>query len=271
MALWTPIDGRVLTVDEVRADIAGKVFNDWKPSGGTLHNTATPSLGRAEQFSIQHWSDMWVGFFKQKGWSGGPHYFCFPRNKVLCFTPITHRGVHSPSWNGTKFGVEMVADFDREDDDAGLGLEVKQAAVAVFAALYAKLGLDPEGIKMHYEDPATTHACPGRDLKKDEFIHDVMGFMGSGGEHPGGTTPPPTTVHPAEPQHGTVTVAVNDTLAMRDQSSQGGRLVGILLNGTKVDIIGDAMNGKTRWLHVRMPETAGDGSEGWVAARYIRT
>lgn len=258
---WTKIDGRILTVDQVRTDIASKSFGDWRPSGGVLHNTASPSLGRSQDFSIEHWRGMWEGFFSAK-WSAGPHYFCFPGQKVLCFTPITHRGVHSPSWNGTRFGVEMVADFDTEDADSGLGLQVEQAAVAVFAALYAKLGLDPENIKMHYEDPATDHACPGKDIHKARFIQQVTEFMGSGGEHSGGTAPPP----PPPPKIGTVIVAANDTLNMRDQSSVAGNIVAKLKPGVKVSVLGEAMNGTTKWLRV---QPSGAGSGGWVAARYV--
>lgn len=258
---WTKIDGRILTIDEVRTEIAGTTWRDWRPSGGVLHNTASPSLGRSQAFSIEHWRDMWEGFYRDtQHWSAGPHYFCFPGKKVLCFTPITSRGVHSPSWNGTKFGVEMVADFDKEDDDAGLGLEVKMAAVAVFAALYAKLGLDPAGIKLHKEDPRTTHACPGRDIDKAEFIQLVQEYMGDAGEHPGGTVPPPAPAMKV----GIVNVALGDTLNVRSQASASAPVVTKLVNGETVSILSEAMNGSTKWLRVEHLITS-----GWVAARYI--
>ena len=254
------IDGRILTINQVREDIAKKVFKDWRPSGGVLHNTASPSLGRSEAYSIEHWRDMWEDYYRGKGWSAGPHYFCFPRGKVLCFTPITSRGVHSPSWNGTKFGVEMVADFDREDDDKGFGLEVKSAAVVVFAALYAKLGLDPEGIKLHKEDPRTTHDCPGRDVEKREFIQLVQEFMGDAGEHPGGTIPPPKP----PVRTGIVNVANNDSLNVRNQSSAAGAVVARLPKGSHVTVLSEAMNGTTKWLRVTYGKDF-----GWVAARFV--
>lgn len=263
---WKPIDGRILTIEAVTAHIATVPFTDWRPSGGVLHNTAAPDLKLGLKYSIEHWRDMWVGYYKSLGWSAGPHFFCFP-DKVLLFTPVNVRGVHSPSWNGTKFGVEMVADFDHDDDDAGLGLKIKMNAVAVFAALYARLGLDPAGIKLHKEDTRTTHDCPGRDIDKAEFIQLVQEYMGEGGEHPpvakvlAGPQPPV-----ADKRSTIAGVPDGDHLNVRELSSASSRVVGTLTNGARVAVIGDAMNGKTKWLRIIVVDS---GRQGFVNARYV--
>jgi hypothetical protein len=41
------------------------------------------------------------------------------------------------------------------------------------ASLSAVLGLDPQTIRLHREDPLTTHACPGAAVKKLEIIQAV--------------------------------------------------------------------------------------------------
>jgi hypothetical protein len=51
------------------------------------------------------------------------------------------------------------------------------------ATLSAILGLDPTTMKLHREDPATTHACPGSKVKKLEVIQEVLELMAT--RHPG--------------------------------------------------------------------------------------
>lgn len=261
---WKPIDGRIMSIPDMENAIATVKFKDWKPSGGALHNTAVPSLKRSKDYSIEHWRSMWEGYYKGLGWSGGPHFFCFP-DTVLFFTPITLPGVHSPSWNGTKFGVEMVADFDKEESNSGDGLKIKRAAVAIFAALYGRLGLDPQGIKLHKEDPRTTHACPGKNIRKDEFIELVQERMGEGGEHPGATTSIdgelPVTPHV---QTGIVRVALGDFLNMRESADAKSRAVAQLASDVIVEIKGESMNGTTKWLFVES-----NNQDGWVNSKYV--
>lgn len=256
---WNEIDGRIVTLPELKGIIAPMPKPLWF-SGGVLHNTAIPNLKRIQQFSIEHWRDMWRDFFRSKGWSGGPHFFVFPDRRILLFTKLTNTGVHSPSWNGSKFGLEMCADFAIDDDDAGLGLAIKETAAAVFGEIYKHFGLDPEGIKMHYEDKKTDHACPGRDIEKDQFIDMVQEYMGEAGEHPGTVIPPP----PAKVRTGTV--ISSDNLNLRSRSSMGGDIVGSIPPRIVIEVLGEANNSGTKWLHVKTPA----GHSGWVAGRFVK-
>ena len=79
----------------------------------------------------------------------------------------------------------MLGDYDKDEFDSGRGLKVQQNAVAAFATLSAVLGLDPDTIRRHKEDPATTHACPGKKVIKNKFIQAVKDLMAErhGGEH----------------------------------------------------------------------------------------
>lgn len=257
---WKPIDGRILSIPEAEIAIAETRFANWRPSGGALHNTAVPSLKRSKDYPIEHWRSMWEGYYRGQGWSAGPHFFCFP-NKILFFTPITLPGVHSPSWNGSKFGVEMVADFDKEPADSGDGLLVVQAAVAVFAALYSKIGLNPDGIKLHKEDPRTTHACPGRNIDKVEFINLVEQYMGTAGEH---ALPAPMPALVTPKRHGTVNTP-GDTLTLRREPSASSASMGVLPHGTEVVINSEAVNVTTKWLNVTTPASY----TGWVNGKFV--
>jgi len=82
-------------------------------------------------------------------------------------------GTHSPSWNKLALGIEMLGDFDAESFTDGRGLAVRSNAVKAMASLSAVPGLDPQTIRLHREDPLTTHACPGSAVRKLEIIQAV--------------------------------------------------------------------------------------------------
>lgn len=266
--MWVPIDGRIITVSQLKPIIQAMQFPGngamgFRPSGGTLHNTAVPDMGRARQFSHEHWRDGWLNYYKnERRWPSGPHAFVFEDGKILLFTPFNQKGTHSPSWNGTKFGVEMVADFAKDDDDAGPGKIVKLTAAAVFAILYERLGLDPAGIVLHKEDRRTDHDCPGRDINKAEFIELVEEYMGHAGDHP--NVPDPT--NPPTPPAPRAAFVNTPDLNLRAGSSASARILAKLPKGERIEILDSAMNGKTKWLQVKVPRLK---SAGWVSAQYV--
>jgi hypothetical protein len=51
------------------------------------------------------------------------------------------------------------------------------------ATLCAVLGIDPQTMRLHKEDPKTTHACPGRNVSKADIIQEVQETMVN--RHPG--------------------------------------------------------------------------------------
>lgn len=265
-----------------RAYVDTLVWNRWRPSMIVLHNTAAPSLAQWHETAAK---DQAAGrvpgasriasleqyFRNDQGWSGAPHLFVAD-DRIWVFNPLTLPGVHSPSWNGISIGIEMVADFAREDDDAGPGLKVRRNAEFCTAVLCATLGLDPQkAVKLHREDPKTTHDCPGKDFAQDEaqVIAEIADLM-DGGDHDHaavaaaiGVIPKPA---PPAPQHGIVTT--ND-LNMRTGAGITNNSIGSLQKGADIIIIGKASNGATGWLRVAVDGAAGH-REGWVAAKYVK-
>jgi hypothetical protein len=59
-------------------------------------------------------------------------------------------------------------------------------AISAIATLHGALGLDPSTLKLHREDPLTTHLCPGSKVSKADFISEVVAKLGDdfAGEHP---------------------------------------------------------------------------------------
>lgn len=149
-------------------------WTTWRPTFIALHNTAIPSLSqRPNGFTKQHIRNLETYYRDQQGWRAGPHLFIDDK-QIWVFTPLTTTGRHSPSWNLIALGIEMLGDYERESFTTGRGLKVRNNAVAAMTSLSAVLGLDPTTIRLHKEDPATTHACPGKNVRKLEVIQEVQ-------------------------------------------------------------------------------------------------
>jgi hypothetical protein len=101
---------------------------------------------------------------------------------IWVFTPLDTPGVHSPSWNAISWGVELVGDYSNEDLSAG----VQGNATRALAALYGLAGIAPDALRLHREDPQTTHKdCPGTRVLKNDVIAMVTACIADKvpGEH----------------------------------------------------------------------------------------
>lgn len=252
------------SIDEVRSYIRSLTYS-WRPSNFVIHNTASPTLyqwwhsvppaQRMENLRHYYENDM--------GWSAGPHAFIDGKSWWI-FTPFNVKGVHSPSWNGTMLGFECVGDYATESDESGMGAEVMKMAHALSGEVCEYFGWDPGNLKFHKEDPSTDHDCPGRNMVKSEFIDDVRQYMGDGGDH----GPGPIVAH-----RGVVSdLVAGDTLNIRATSSSSAPIIGQAENDDEVTVVGEAMNGSTRWLRLQFGAAAGTGVAiyGWASSQYIR-
>jgi N-acetylmuramoyl-L-alanine amidase CwlA len=185
MANWKGIVGNSYSAEEFDTYCHTLQWTAWRPSFIALHNTAAPSLAqRPDGLTRQHISNLEAYYRDKQKWKSGPHLFVDDK-QIWVFTPLTMSGTHSPSWNKIALGIEMLGDYDKEAFDSGRGQQVRKNAVAAIATLSAVLGLDPDTMKLHKEDEKTTHACPGKNVKKTEFIKAVKALMAGrhGGDH----------------------------------------------------------------------------------------
>jgi N-acetylmuramoyl-L-alanine amidase-like protein len=185
MANWKGIVGKSFSPADFDAFCHTLQWTSWRPSFIVLHNTAVPSLAqRPIGLSLQHIRDLEAFFRDTQGWSAGPHLF-IDDHQIWAFTPLTTSGVHSPSWNKVALGIEMLGDYETEDFSQGRGLQVRNNTIEALASLSAVLGLDPATMKIHREDPLTTHACPGKNVRKLEVVQQVQDLISQrhGGEH----------------------------------------------------------------------------------------
>jgi len=183
---WKGIVGKSFGVEDFDAYCHTLQWLAWRPSFIVLHNTGIPSLAqRPKGLTQQNIRDLEAFYRDEQKWKAGPHLFVDDK-QIWVFTPLTVSGTHSPSWNKLALGVEMLGDYEKESFSAGRGLKVRRNAVAALATLSAVLGLDPHTLRLHREDPLTTHACPGKNVRKLEVIQEVQDLIISrhAGEHP---------------------------------------------------------------------------------------
>ena len=170
--MWSDFSGKAFTREQYAAHVATLRWKTWKPIGITLHNTAAPTLAQWAESGPKHEARIrnLQSYYEGLGWHGGPHLF-ISRNWINEFNNPLRRGTHSPSFNATHFGIEMVGDYSRELFNSGDGALVRDTAVFVMALLCRRFKWDPEKvIKLHKEDPRTTHDCPGKFVVKPEVI-----------------------------------------------------------------------------------------------------
>lgn len=180
---WKGIIGQAFSTADFDSYCHKLQWTAWRPSFLVVHNTAIPSLAqRPKGFSQAHIANLEAFYRDKQGWRAGPHLFVDDR-QIWVFTPLTVSGTHSPSFNKTALGIEMLGDYEKEAFDSGRGLQVRQNTVAALATLCAILGIDPGTTKIHREDPATTHACPGKNVKKLELIQETQALLQE--RHPG--------------------------------------------------------------------------------------
>lgn len=116
-------------------------------------------------------------FCNDQHWSAGPHQFIDDR-QIWVFTPLTVSGVHSPSWNRLALGIETLGEYTTDASDTGRSAKVQANAVAAIAILSAVLGLGSVTMRLHKENPLTTHkGYPGKHMVKDRITNQVPSLL----------------------------------------------------------------------------------------------
>lgn len=172
VAFWHPIVGQGFLPDNFGeyVETVEMDLRRWRPEFIVLHNTAVPTLaqwhdvpGGERMLNFEHY------YRDELKWSGGPHLFVAD-DLIWVFTPLSFPGVHSPSWNKVSWGVEMVGNYATEP----LTDAIIANTVTALVALTKKCDLDPTKMRLHHEDPLTTHRnCPGPNVSKLWFIEAV--------------------------------------------------------------------------------------------------
>ena len=177
--MWKDFDGTARTCEESAAYLRTLRWTDWRPQGITLHNTAAPTLAQWAEQGASHDArirNLQSFYENEKGWHAGPHWF-ISRNFINWFSNPLLPGVHSRCWNATRFGIEMVGDYNSEEFNSGDGALVRDNAVFWIATLNNRFGFDAEDLTFHVECHLDDHDCPGRNVVKSDVIARVKAKM----------------------------------------------------------------------------------------------
>ncbi len=184
MPTWKGIVGRSFTAPDFSDYLATITFSSWRPQFVVVHNTFIPTLANWHSVPGSQRMQGLQSFYRdQQHWSAGPHLFVAD-DLIWTFTPLNTSGIHSPSWNAISWGVELVGDYSTEP----FGDAVRENAVSALAELHTLVGLDPNTLHLHKEDPLTTHKqCPGTNVVKADLIQQVSARIAD--DDPGEHTP----------------------------------------------------------------------------------
>jgi hypothetical protein len=181
MPVWKGIIGKGFTAIDFSEYVKTVVFDTWRPQFIVLHNTAVPTFAQWHNVSGEQRMKNLESFYRDtQKWSAGPHVFVAD-DLIWVFTPLNTPGVHSPSWNAIAWGVEIVGDYSVEP----LNPAVQQNAISALATLHELMGLDPSTLRLHKEDPKTTHNCPGSGIVKADVQSAVLAQIGTDEHEPG--------------------------------------------------------------------------------------
>lgn len=261
-----PIVGKCFgTARELLAYLEGVQFGAWRPRYVVMHHTGAPDLAtwrgwqtRARPVTDEQWMQNLKGYYESLGWSRAPQFFFTPSHFCVLSLP-TVRGTHAVSFNANSWGVECVGDFDREPFDGA----VRDRYVEGLAALHIAAGLQivpfensVRGLHFHRDDPQTRKTCPGKNVNKIALVAYVQNKIDelTGGDHPEEHIDAPEMTS----RRGTVNT---DDLSVRAGASAKMPIVRHVNKGADINIIGEAMNGETKWLNIAAGE--------WVAARFV--
>ena len=166
--------------------VYGLKFNGWTPNFVVVHNTSSPTQKLYKEWhdrpnwTNEQWLKNLASYYAGMGWTGCPHLFV-GYDGIGILNDLTIHGTHSPSWNKFTWGIETVAEFDKEPFDNG----IKSNLIAALGILHSRIGLNPadfklgvRGLHFHKEDINTTHKdCPGKNLIKSDLIDEVIAYM----------------------------------------------------------------------------------------------
>jgi hypothetical protein len=150
----------------------------WEPSGITMHHTGYPDLSiRPNGFTEQHMRNMRHGYLNNNGWHHGPHVYTDDHG-IWVFNPLSRRGVHAVSFNSTRYGIEMLGNFDTEADYSNpRGVVSRDHGMFAVAVLMKHAGISTAKLNFHRHDRETRKTCPGKYVNFSEFEEAVLAMV----------------------------------------------------------------------------------------------
>lgn len=153
----------------------------WNPTGITMHHTGVPNLSqRPDGYTEQHMKNFRHHYRDTMGWGHGPHIFT-DDHAIWVLNPLSIRGVHAVSYNRSRYGIEMLGNFNTDDDYSNdRGKLSRENGMFAAAVLMKHAGISTEKLNFHRHCPKAKEArkeCPGTLIAFNEFEDEVLSLV----------------------------------------------------------------------------------------------
>jgi hypothetical protein len=154
----------------------------WKPEGLCVHNTSAPSLSQWIKYGPtveKQWPSNLNNFYKSLGWHSSVHIVSCP-DYIWNLCNLLQDGVSVSCWNSIMYGLEMVGEYESEEFNSGVGLQVKDNAMFAISTLFHKFKWKPvidETLRFHRKCIADHHNCPGKNVTDQDVLENVLKVM----------------------------------------------------------------------------------------------
>lgn len=143
-------------------------------SGAVIHHTYKPVpsqwRGMVTMNALQR-------YYQQLGWSAGPHLFICAGapnpadDGIWQLTPLNLRGIHAGVCNSTKWGIEVVGNYDQTPWSPATNALVTHAIRALFD--WRELDTTPKTVKGH-RDCNSPKSCPGTAINLNFVRREIL-------------------------------------------------------------------------------------------------
>ncbi len=173
-----PIVGRGFSTGEFIEYVKWVQVNEeysWKPGGITMHHTGVPTLAqRPNGYKESNMRDYRSFYMNTRKFTHGPHIFT-DDHKIWVLNPLSIRGTHATSYNYTRYGIEMLGNYDTlEDYNSDRGYKSLYIGKFAAAVLMKYAGISTGKLNFHRHDPETSKTCPGKNIDFHEFEGEVL-------------------------------------------------------------------------------------------------
>jgi len=146
--------------------------------GVVVHHTWKPTLA---DWRGETTMNGMLNYYKRLGWNAAPHLFIaigspnIANDGIWQMTPLTTKGIHAGDCNNTKWGIEVVGNYDIAPWSDALRPVVYDVVAELMKKANAR-SISLRNLRGHREC-GSTKTCPGKMIDMDVVRNDVQSIL----------------------------------------------------------------------------------------------
>lgn len=146
--------------------------------GVVVHHTWKPTLA---DWRGETTMNGMLNYYKRLGWNAGPHLFIaigspnIANDGIWQMTPLTTKGIHAGECNNTKWGIEVVGNYDIQPWSSAMRSVVYDVVAELMRKAEAR-SISLRNLKGHRECNSPK-SCPGKMIDMNVVRDDVQAIM----------------------------------------------------------------------------------------------